>query len=93
VWSFVPSISRAIGGGSFTLYLHELGALVFIVRKNVQSHGLAQFKLVWTIRLAGTKQPLPFRRTGDILNVGAIAISQSALFYEVVSLAVWTFDI
>jgi hypothetical protein len=44
-------------------------------------------------RLTGTKQSLPFGCTGDILNVGSIAIGQLPLFYQVVSVAAWTFDV
>jgi len=81
------------GTGNLLIYLHELGALVFIVCKHVESHGLAQFELMGIPWLARTKQPLPFRRTGNVLDIRTIAIGQCALFYEVMSLAVWTLSI
>src|ERR1022692_3515691 len=89
-----PSLNFArTRGGNVLFYLHELGAFVFIVCKYVESHGLAQFELMGRSWLARTKQPLPFRRTGNILDIRTIAIGQCALFYEVMSLAVWTLSI
>jgi hypothetical protein len=44
-------------------------------------------------RPTGSKQPLPFRRTGKILNVRSITVGERPLFYKVVPVAVWTFDV
>ena len=79
--------------GNFLLHFHKLRAFVFIARKNVQSHGFAQFELVGTPRLTGTKQPLPIGCTGNILDVRSITVGERPLLYEVVSVAVWTFDV
>lgn len=61
--------------------------------KNVDPRFLFQFELIRIPRLAGTNQPLPFRRTGNVLNVSPVAVGEAEVLHHVLHAATWTFHV
>src|SRR5579859_60101 len=70
-----------------------MGLLALGLAKNVDPGFLFQFELIRTPRLAGTNQPLPFWRTGNVLDVRSIAVGQAEVLHHVLRAAAWTLDI
>jgi hypothetical protein len=66
---------------------------VVIIRKQSQPCGFAKFEFVGSLRAAWTKQPLPFGGTGNVFDVPSIAIIQSALFKQILHVAVGALEI
>ena len=52
---------------------------------------LAEFELVWLRWSARTNKPLPFRSSGNVFDVSAVAVS-SRLLYSVLGMAVGTLN-
>ena len=70
-----------------------MGLLALGVVENVDPRFLFQFELIGIARLARTNQPLPFRGTGNVLDVRSIAVGEAEVFHHVLHVATWTFHV
>ena len=74
-------------------FQREVGLLALGLVQNVDPGSFFQFKLVRIPRFARTNQPLPFRRTRNVLNVGSVAVGEAEVLHQVLHVATWTFDV